>query len=141
LWDYHSISSGQWPNTTKLCTGFLRRVMSAVSDDLASTITQPKLNWDGLGWVGTQSKGKQANKCSAHVNSFKTVIKSKGGYSEEHKKYILIYLTLFGYYMIPYVLFNSFDVFTIILQYRSKNKENLEWVGVSKHLTGTVKEG
>jgi hypothetical protein len=31
-------------------------------------------------------------------------------------KYILNgFNTFFGYYMIPYVLFNTFDVFTIIL--------------------------
>ena len=35
---------------------------SAVSDDLASTITWPQTNWNGLGWVGTQSEGKAADK-------------------------------------------------------------------------------
>ena len=38
----------------------------AASDDLASTITQPQPNWDGLGLVGPQSEGKAANKCSAY---------------------------------------------------------------------------
>ena len=33
-------------------------------------------------------------------------------------------LTLFVYYMIPYVLFHSFDVFTIILQCRKQWKKN-----------------
>ena len=43
----------------------------------------------------------------------KAVIKANGGYFEESQ---MICLTLFfGYYMIPYVLFHSFDVFTTIL--------------------------
>ena len=56
----------------------------------------------------------------------KAVIKAKGGYLKNLKSQI--YLDLFkkkiGYYMIPYVLFHSFELFTIILQfYNSKNKE------------------
>ena len=44
----------------------------------------------------------------------KVVIKARGGYFEEsHIKYILIEHFFFGYYMIQYVLFHSFDVFTI----------------------------
>ena len=39
--------------------------------------------------------------------------------------------------MIPYVLFHSFDVFTIILQCR-KYRKTIEGVGVSKPLPGTV---
>ena len=42
---------------------------SAASDNLASTITWPQPNWDGLGWVGPQSEGKAANKCSAYVGT------------------------------------------------------------------------
>jgi hypothetical protein len=38
--------------------------------------------------------------------------KAKGGYFEEYKIYFDL---LFGYYMIPYVLFHSFDVLDIIL--------------------------
>ena len=41
---------------------------SAASDDLASTITWPQPNWDGLG-VGHQSEVKAANKCSAYVGT------------------------------------------------------------------------
>ena len=58
-------------------------------------------------------------------------------------KYILICLTLFGY-MIPSVLFHSFDVFNIILQCRtvsikkrpwmSRCSRTLEWVGVLEPL-------
>ena len=48
----------------------------------------------------------------------KAVIKAKGGYCEESKIYFELFNTFFGYYMIPYVLFHSFDVFTIILQCR-----------------------
>ena len=43
----------------------------------------------------------------------KAVINAKGDYFEESK-----ILNIVGYYMIPYVLFNSFDVFTIIVQCR-----------------------
>jgi hypothetical protein len=61
----------------------------------------------------------------------KTVIKAKGGYFEESK----IYYDMFNTFcflggittLIPYVLFHSFDVFTIILQCRKYillNKEN-----------------
>ena len=51
------------------------------------------------------------------------VIKAKGGYSEESKSKIYFDLdnTFFGYYMIPYVLFHSFDVYTIV-----KIKKTLE---------------
>ena len=42
---------------------------SAASDDLASTITRPQPNWDGLGWVRLQSEGKAINKCSAYVGT------------------------------------------------------------------------
>ena len=47
----------------------------------------------------------------------KAVIKAKGGYFEESKikNIFLFVLQLSGYYMIPYVLFHIFDVFTIIL--------------------------
>ena len=47
------------------------------------------------------------------------------------KIYFDLFNSFFGYYMIPYVLFHSFDVFTIILQcvisfynvlFNSKNK-------------------
>jgi hypothetical protein len=50
----------------------------------------------------------------------KAVIKAKGGYFEKLKYniYFELFNTFLGYYMIPYVLFHSFDAFTIILQCR-----------------------
>ena len=50
----------------------------------------------------------------------KAVVKEKGGYFEESQISNIFGFALhfFGYYMIPYVLFHSFDVFTIILQCR-----------------------
>jgi hypothetical protein len=39
----------------------------------------------------------------------KAVIKAKGGYFEESKIYFDWLNTFFGYYMIQYVLFHSFD--------------------------------
>ena len=52
----------------------------------------------------------------------KAVIEAKGGYFEEskYKIYFDLFNTVFGYYMIPCVLFHSFDVFTIILQCRKQ---------------------
>jgi hypothetical protein len=88
---------------------------SVASDDLASTITRPLPNWDGLGCVGPQGEGKAANKCSAYVRTpsrllenhskimklvegmprvCKAVIKTKVG-NLKNLKYILICLTLF----------------------------------------------
>jgi thioredoxin reductase len=48
----------------------------------------------------------------------KAVIKAKGAYLKnlKYKTYFDLFNTSFGYYMIPYVLFHSGDVFTIILQ-------------------------
>jgi hypothetical protein len=50
----------------------------------------------------------------------KAVMKAKGGYLKnlKYKIYFDLLKTFLGYYMIPYVLFHSFDVFTIILQCR-----------------------
>ena len=48
----------------------------------------------------------------------KAVIKAKVGYFEESKINFDLFNTFFGYYMIPYVLFHSFDVFTIFIQSR-----------------------
>lgn len=49
--------TGQWPQThLQAMEGlFEREWWSATSDDLASTMTWPKPNWDGLGWVGPAS--------------------------------------------------------------------------------------
>ena len=41
----------------------------AAPDDLASTVTWPKPNRDGLGWNGSQSESKRANKCSASLRT------------------------------------------------------------------------
>ena len=88
---------------------------SAVSDDLAPTITWPQPNGDGLGWVGPQSEGKSA-KCSAYVGTPSRLLEKHSSWSwlRECKecaklssrqrvaiwrisnvKYILICLTLF----------------------------------------------
>jgi hypothetical protein len=48
----------------------------------------------------------------------KAVIKAKGGNFEESQIPSDLFSTFLGYYVIPYVLFHSFDVFTIILQCR-----------------------
>ena len=50
---------------------------------------------------------------------FKAVFKAKGGYFKnlKYKIYLDLFNTFFCYYMIPYLVFHSFDVFTIILQY------------------------
>ena len=46
------------------------------------------------------------------------VNKAKGGYFEEYQIYLDLFKHFFGYDMIPYVLFHTSDVFTIILQCR-----------------------
>ena len=58
-------------HTSRLCKHYLTKKASvgAASDDLASTITQPQPNWDGVGWVGLHCEGKAANKCSAYVGT------------------------------------------------------------------------
>ena len=98
------------------------------------------LNLDDLGWVGLQSEGKAANKCSAYVGTLSRLLENhsrwswlrecqgcarlssrkKGGYFKESNITNIFWFVqhFFGYYMIPYVLFHSFEVFTIILQCR-----------------------
>ena len=56
----------------------------------------------------------------------KAVIKAEGGYFEESQILFDLFNTVFGNYMIPYVLFNSFDVFTIFLQCKKKLRKPLE---------------
>ena len=48
----------------------------------------------------------------------KAVIKANGGYLKnlKYKIYFELFNTFFGYYMIPYVSFHSFDVFTSQIQ-------------------------
>ena len=63
-------------HTSRLCEGLFDQGQwwSAVPDDLASTVTWPKPNRDGLGWDGPQSEGKRAQQVlSISGNSFKTV--------------------------------------------------------------------
>ena len=70
----------------------------------------------------------------------KAVIKAKSGYFEESKIYILICLTLslvttlfsMCYFI---VLMSSLVLYNVE---NSQNKETLEWIGLSKLLTGTV---
>ena len=58
-------------HTSSLCKLFDQggKWWSTASHDLASTITRPKPNWDDFGWVGPQSEGKSANKCSPYVGT------------------------------------------------------------------------
>ena len=58
-----------------------RRGMECCSDDLASTITWPQTNWDGLGWVGLQSEEKVANKCSEYVGTPSRLVKNNSMWS------------------------------------------------------------
>jgi hypothetical protein len=105
----------QQKKTPPDCKGFLTKESDA-SDDVASTITQPQTNWDGLEWVGAQSQGKAANKCSAYVETSSRpleIIPNEAGWENAKSvqschqgkgwlvwrisniKYILICLTLF----------------------------------------------
>ena len=53
----------------------------AASYDLASTITQPQHNWDGLGWVGPQTEANAANKCSAYVGTHSRLLEKHSRWS------------------------------------------------------------
>ena len=120
-------SIGQWPNTPPGCVRAIwprRRVTDWY------TGSQP--NWNGLGWVGQQRDVKAAKKCSAYVGTPSRLLEkhsrwswlrecqecaklSKASYFEESK----IYFALFNTFLVTtwfHVLFDSFDVFTIILQ-------------------------
>ena len=96
--------------------------------------TSPQLRWFGMSWTAEWRKSSQQvlsicgnSKTVGKVfqgrpvermpRMCKAVMKAKGGYFEESKIYFDLFNT-FGYYMIPYVLFHSVDVFTIILQRR-----------------------
>ena len=127
LWDYHSFfNRTKTQNTPPGCVRAIwrRREMECCIRwfGLHNHPTSTQLRWFGMRWTADWRK------CSQQVlsicgNSFKTVgkafqeklvermprvckavIKAKGGYFKD----------FFGYYMIPYVLFHSFDVFTII---------------------------
>ena len=61
-------------HTSRLRKGYLKESdgvlhHSAASYDLVCTVTRPQPNWDDLGWVGPQSEGKAANKCSAYMGT------------------------------------------------------------------------
>ena len=65
-----------------------------------------------------------------------TVIKAKGGYLKNLKYIFDLFNTFFGYYMIPYVLFHSSDVFTIILQIRKSpgmRRSLFDWYCIYTH--------
>ena len=102
---------------------------------MASTITQPLPNWDGLGWIGPQEKQPTSAQHMWELlqDSWKSIPgeaswenaksvqsgqRQKGGYFEKSKIYFDLFNT-YGYYMIPYVLLHSFDVFTTILKRRN----------------------
>ena len=71
-------STGQCPKTLFDQEG---EWWSAASDDLASTITQPQPNWDGLGWVGLLCERKAANKCSAYVGAPSRLLEKHSSWS------------------------------------------------------------
>ena len=107
-------STGQWSNTSLGCVDQEGEWWSAASNDLTSTITWPQPKWDSLGWVGPQSEGKAANKCSAYVGTPSRLLEKHSKWSWlrecqecaklssrqmvatlENQKSILICLTLF----------------------------------------------
>ena len=141
LWDSFFKNRTMTQNTPPGCVRAIwprRRVMECCIRWPGLHITQPQPNWDGLGWVGPQSEGKAANKCSACVETPLRLLEKHSRWSwlrecQECAKLssrqrvatlknlmdkIYFDLFFFGYYMIPYVLFHSFDVFTIILHCR-----------------------
>ena len=52
-------------HTSRLCKDYLTKE----SDGVLYQMTQPQPNWEGLGWVGPQSEGKAATKCSASMGT------------------------------------------------------------------------
>ena len=126
----------------------------AASDDLASTITRPQPNWDSLGWVGPQSEGKAANKCSAYVGTPSRLLEKHSRWNRLREcqecakltsKQRVATLKNLKYY-IYFDLFNTFLVttwfhmcyFTVLMSsllfYNVENSLNkikkLEWAGV-----------
>jgi hypothetical protein len=97
--------------------------------------TSTRLRWFGMSWTAEWRKSSQ-QVLSICGNSFKTLRKAfqvttswswLGDCQESAKLSLkqrlatlknLKHHIFFGYYMIPYVLFHSFDVFTVILQCR-----------------------
>jgi hypothetical protein len=89
-----------------------------------------------LGWVGPQSEGKAANKCSAYVGTPSRLLKNiphEGGWENaksvqschQSKEWLFeeykIYFDFFNTSLVTawfHVLFHSFDLFIIILQCR-----------------------
>jgi hypothetical protein len=81
-----SFITWQWPNTPPGCVRAIwprRRVMEWCIR------LQP--NWDGLGWVGLQDKGKAANKCSAYVGTPSRLKSIPGEGSWENAKSVQSY--------------------------------------------------
>jgi hypothetical protein len=85
------------------------------------TITQAILRWFGINWSICGNSFKTVGKAflmklvERRPGVCKAFIKTKGGYFEESKIYFDLFNTFSGYYMMPYVLFHSFDVLTIII--------------------------
>ena len=78
-------SIGHWPTThIQAVQGLFDKEgewWRAASDDQAFTITQPQPNWDCLGWVGPQSEGKAANKCSAYEGTSSRLLEKHSSWS------------------------------------------------------------
>jgi hypothetical protein len=125
-------------HTSRLCKGYLTKKESdGVLHQMTWPPQSPAVNQTVMVWDKLDRRVKEKQPTSAQhmwellqdcwksIPAFlveriprvcKAVIKAKGGYLKNLK---WICLTLFfGYYMVPYVLFHSVDVFTIILHCR-----------------------
>ena len=131
-------STAQWPNTPSGCLRVIwqrRRVMECCISwpGLHNPPTSNKLRWFVMSFTSQQSEGIAANKCSAYVGTPSRLLEnySRWSWLREYqecaklssrlrvatlKNLKYLFNTFFVNNMIPYVLFHSFDVFTIILQ-------------------------
>ena len=137
------LSTGQWPkNTPPGCVRAIwpRRVMECCIrwPGLHNHLTLTQLRWFGMSWIAESRK--TADKCSAYMGTLSRLLEKHSSWSWlrecqecaklssrqrvvtlknlKSKIYLKSFNIFFGYYIIPYVLLHSFDVFTIILQCR-----------------------